>query len=215
MSSKHAATKATITSLKRSLSLDSFEDFIRFVKPDYQFNWHHLQLIDALQRLAERDFSRLIVMMPPRHGKSELVSRLFPAWCFARNQDEQVILASYAANLAYSMSRDCQRVVMSDQYRAMFPEANLSNGRDGAIKTNERFDIAGNKGYYIAVGVGGGITGAGATIGIIDDPVKNAEEADSKTYRDKAWEWYTTTFSTRFEPGCIEVTRGYGGLRLF
>lgn len=183
----------------------SFCDFISEVKPEYEFNWHHLVLIDALQRLAERKFSRLIVTMPPRHGKSELVSVLFPAWCFVRNSSEHVIVASYALGLASRMNRECQRILSSDAFRELFPNITFAKDTEpGAIRTNERFDIVGG-GHYVAAGVGGGITGVGATIGIIDDPVKNSEEADSRTYRDKAWEWYTTTFTTRFERGAVEV----------
>ena len=183
----------------------SFRHFIRYVAPDYIFNWHHLILIDALQRLAERKYQRLIVMEPPRHGKSYLVSILFPAWCFARNSSEHIIVASYAVSLASRMSRDCQRVLSSDRFTQMFPTLSFSEAKEvGAIRTGHRFDMPGG-GHYIAAGVGGGITGEGATIGIIDDPVKNSEEADSMTYREKAWEWYATTFSTRFETGAIEV----------
>jgi len=185
---------------------DTFEDFIRSVMPEYVFNWHHLVLIDAAQRLADREFERLIVMMPPRHGKSQIVSRLFPAWLFARQQNEQVILSSYSADLASAMNRDVQRIMTGETYRALFPDTRLSEGKDaGVVRNNSRFDIIDSKGYLISAGVGGGITGAGATVGIIDDPVKNSAEADSATYRNTAWEWYTTTFKTRFEPNAIEI----------
>lgn len=183
----------------------SFRDFIEEVKPDYEFNWHHLTIIDALQRLAERKYQRLIVMCPPRHGKSELVSVLFPAWCFVRNSSEHIIVASYALGLASRMNRECQRILSSDNFTELFPGVTFAKDTEpGAIRTNERFDIVGG-GHYVAAGVGGGITGVGATIGIIDDPVKNNEEADSTTYREKAWEWYTTTFTTRFERNAVEV----------
>lgn len=195
-----------VTQLQASIARESFQDFIALVKPDYIFNWHHLQLIDALQRIAERKYKRLVVMMPPRHGKSELVSRLFPAWCFVRNPNEQVILASYSADLASAMNRDCQRIITSNDFGTLFPGTRISDGKDvGLIRNSKRFDIVGGKGYYMSAGVGGGITGAGATIGIIDDPVKNSEEADSKVYRDKAHEWYRSTFRSRFEPGAIEI----------
>lgn len=194
-----------LLAVNSTLAKRSFLDFIRFVQPDYLFNWHHLALINALQRLSDKEFQRLIVMMPPRHGKSQLVSRLFPAWCFARNINEQVIVSSYALDLASAMNRDCQRIITSEKYAELFPETKLSDGESGYMRTTKRFDIVGGKGYYLAAGVGGGITGAGATVGIIDDPVKNAEDADSKTIRDKTWEWYRTTFRTRFEPGAIEV----------
>ena len=197
---------AFIRKFKADLARDSFYDFIRAVKPDYEFNWHHIVLIEALQALANREYSRLIVMMPPRHGKSELVSRLFPAWCFARNVNEQVIVASYSLDLASAMNRDCQKVVTSDTYTFLFPDSRVATiGDVGKIHTTKRFDISTGKGYYVAAGVGGGITGVGATVGIIDDPVKNSEEADSQTYREKAHDWYKSTFSTRMEPGAIEV----------
>ena len=191
--------------LKASIAKDSFKAFVSFVKPDYVFNWHHLVIIDALQRLAERKYQRLIVMCPPRHGKSELVSVLFPAWCFARNSSEHVIVSSYALGLASRMNRECQRILSSDQFKQLFPKITFAKETEpAAIRTNERFDIVGG-GHYVSAGVGGGITGVGATIAIIDDPVKNAEEADSTTYREKAWEWYTTTFATRFERNAVEV----------
>lgn len=199
-------TDEQLQAIQTDFCRESFFQFIRAVMPEYVFNWHHLVLIDALQRLAERKFERLIVMMPPRHGKSQLVSRLFPAWAFARNQDEQVILSSYSLDLASAMNRDCQRIITGDAYKRIFPKTRLAEKNEtGAVRNNSRFDIVGAKGYFIAAGVGGGITGAGATIGIIDDPVKNAQEADSQTYRNTAWEWYTTTFKTRFEPTAIEV----------
>lgn len=195
-----------INELRASIARDSFIDFIEFVRPGYIFNWHHLVVIDALQRLAERKFQRLILMMPPRHGKSELVSRLFPAWCFVRNKNEQVIVSSYSADLAGAMNRDCQKILTSTEFRELFPETHIAEAKEvGAVRNSKRFDIIGGKGYYLAAGVGGGITGSGATIGIVDDPVKNEEEADSKTYRDKAHGWYKSTFRTRFEPEAIEV----------
>lgn len=199
-------TPEQVAEIERNVCRASFREFIEAVRPEYVFNWHHLVLIDALQRLAERRFDRLVVMMPPRHGKSELVSRLFPAWRFAANQNEQIILSSYALDLAAAMNRDCQRIITSDEYKRIFPGTRLrERNEEAAVRNNHRFDIVGHKGYLISAGVGGGITGAGATVGIIDDPVKNAQEADSQTYRDSAWEWYTTTFRTRFEPGAIEV----------
>jgi predicted phage terminase large subunit-like protein len=192
--------------IRQELCRESFYDFIRELAPGYQFNFHHLILIQALQQLADGNIKQLLVMMPPRHGKSELVSRLFPAWMLARNPTEQIIAASYSADLAGAMSRDCQRVMSTEAYKDVFPRTKLAEAKDaGAIRTSKRFDIVGGKGYYLSAGVGGGITGAGCTVAIIDDPVKNAEEADSATYRNRAWEWYTTTFKTRFEPGCVEV----------
>lgn len=184
----------------------SFREFVLRLRPGYKFNWHHEVLIAALQRLGDREIKQLIVSMPPRHGKSELVSRLFPAWLLCRNGDEQIIACSYAASLANAMSRDCQRVINSETYRKYFPDTRLSDGTDiGFTRSAQRFDVVGRQGYYMSAGVGGGITGAGATVGIIDDPVKDAAEADSAVVRDNIWEWYTSTFLSRQEMNYIEV----------
>lgn len=199
-------SRALLDAAHRERARREFRYFIKHVHPAYQFNWHHEVLIDALQRLAAREYKRLIVMMPPRHGKSELVSRLFPAWALGISPDAQIITSSYSLDLASAMNRDCQRIIQSPAYAEMFPGTKLSEGKGGAeVKTQKRFDIVGRKGYYVSAGVGGGITGVGCSIGIIDDPVKNAAEADSAAYRSAAWEWYTTTFKTRFEPEAIEV----------
>lgn len=183
----------------------SFEYFIRQVAPKYEFNWHHLLLIDALQRLAERKYRRLIVMEPPRHGKSYLVSILFPAWLFARNPTEKVILASYALSLASRMNLKCQGILASPRFTELFPNVSFQQEKaTGEIRTSHKFDVSGG-GQFIAAGVGGGINGEGCSAGITDDLIKNAEQADSTTYREKTWDWYTSTFKTRFEPNNIEV----------
>lgn len=199
-------TRRELDEAAATLCRRSFFDFIKEVKPDYEFNWHHLVLIEALERLARREIRHLIVMMPPRHGKSELVSILFPAWCFVRNSAEKIMVASYAASLAGRMSRYCQRIIVSQSFREMFPEIGFAKSKDEiGVQTSYRFDMVGGGGY-IASGVGGGITGEGASIGISDDLVKNAEEADSVVYRDKTWEWYTSTFSTRLEANAVEIS---------
>lgn len=200
-------TDGELTAIESEVCRESFFDFIQAVQPDYEFNWHHLVLIDALQRLAERQFERLIVMMPPRHGKSRTVSDLFPAWMLARDPNEQIIASSYSLDLASFFNRECQRTMTSAAYKRLFPQTKLREaGQSGiGVRNNHRFDIVGAGGHYVSAGVGGGITGVGCTVGIIDDPVKNAQEADSKTYRDGVDEWHKTTFKTRFEPGAIEV----------
>jgi len=104
------------------------------------------------------------------------------------------------------MNRDCQKIITSEAYKKIFPNTRLADGRDtGAVKTSKRFDIVGSKGYYVSAGVGGGITGVGCTCGIVDDPVKDAAQADSTVYRNRDWSWYQTTFKTRFEPRAIEA----------
>jgi hypothetical protein len=138
-----------------------------------------------------------MIFMPPRHGKSEMASIRFPAWCYGRDPQKQIIGCSYAENLAYSFSYAVRETIESPSYQRLWT---LKLDKAGAI----RWQIAGKENRrdsYIAAGVGGGITGEGADILIIDDPVKNADEANSKVYRDKVWQWYITTARTRLQPG--------------
>ncbi len=115
-----------------------------------------------------------MVFMPPRHGKSEQVSRHFPAWAFGRNPDLSIIAASYASNLADRMNRDVQRIIDRKRYAEIFPGSRLfgKNIRTVAtgsyLRNSEIFEIVGHEGSYRSVGVGGGITGMGADILDID-----------------------------------------------
>jgi len=181
--------------------------------PDFQINWHHRVLCHYLDLFAEKKIKRLIVSMPPRHGKSELVSRRFPAYIFGKKPNTSIISCSYGADLASRMNRDVQRIIETSEYNEIFPATSLngSNVRSVAqgsyLRNSDIFEIVGHKGVYRSAGVGGGITGMGGEYIIIDDPIKNQEEADSEVYRQKVWDWYTSTLYTRLEKeGCILIT---------
>jgi predicted phage terminase large subunit-like protein len=184
--------------------------FTLFSKPDYDVNWHHRALCRVLDRFARGEIRRLIVSMPPRHGKSELVSRRLPAYLLGLNPDAQIIAASYAADLAARMNRDVQRIIDSPAYARAFPATRISSkavrtvGSDinhSYLRNMDLFEIIGRRGTYRCAGVGGGITGMGADFAIIDDPFKNRQEADSKARRELVWGWYTSTLFTRLEKG--------------
>lgn len=166
----------------------SFIDFVSQVNPKYQWYPHVRQLADVLERVAAGEIKRLMIFMPPRHGKSELVSRLFSAYYLYRFPDRWVGINSYAAELAYTFSRAAR-----DNYTRL---GNKVRGDAAAVKHWE----TGDGGGLWAAGVGGPITGKGFNLGIIDDPLKNAEEAASETIREKHKEWYDSTFYTREEP---------------
>ncbi len=136
-----------------------------------------------------------MVFMPPRHGKSELASRRFPAWYLGAYPKHQIIAASYNSELASDFGRDVRNVVASREYRALFETA-LAEDSQAA---NRWHTNAG--GSYVAAGVGTAITGRGAHVLLIDDPIKDREEADSATTRDRVWDWYTSTAYTRLMPG--------------
>lgn len=168
---------------------------------NYQTGWHHEILCRYLDRFATGDIKRLLVSMPPRHGKSQLVSRHLPAYLLGRFPDTQIIACSYGADLASRMNRDVQRIIEAPTYQNIFPESKLFGRNVRAtgsyMRNSDIFEIVGKQGSYRSAGVGGGIMGMGFNFGIIDDPVKNREEADSSTYREAVWEWYTSTFYSR------------------
>lgn len=180
-------------------------NFTTYTKPDYQVNWHHERLCDALDKMISGDIKRLMVFMPPRHGKSELGSRRFPAYLLGKDPNAQIISASYSAELASRMNRDVQRIIDSEEYQEIFPDIGLNGSKTRTIGTgsylrnSDIFEIVDHKGVYKSSGIGGGITGMGMTYGIIDDPFKNRKEAESKTIRNSVWDWYTSTFYTRLE----------------
>lgn len=177
--------------------------------PTFEEGWFNRIIAQELQQFYYDVIAgkqpRLIIQAPPRSGKSELFSRRFPAWAFGQNPDLQVIATSYSTDLSSRMNRDVQRIIDSEEYQEVFPNTSLNSTNVAtvsgkALRNSEIFEIVGHKGAYRSAGVGAGITGMGADIGIIDDPVKDAKEANSQTIRDSVWDWYTTTFYTRLSP---------------
>lgn len=184
---------------------DDLLAFTKYTKPDFYINWHHTLLCKKLSQFARGEIPRLMVFMPPRSGKSELVSRRLPAYLFGRNPNETIIAASYSDTLASMMNRDVQRIIDTPSYHQVFPEVTLnesnvrSNTRGSWLRNNDIFEIVGKRGRYRSAGVGSGITGLGGSTIIIDDPIKDQKEADSQTFRQNVWEWYTSTLYTRLE----------------
>lgn len=156
----------------------------------------HIQLLnEKLLEVADGRCWRLMISMPPRHGKSELASKFFPAWFLGRYPDKRVILCSYEADFAASWGRKV-RNTLTDHGQEVF---GVRVAQDSSAAS--RWDIASHAGGMITAGVGGPITGRGADLLIIDDPVKNSEEAESSTIRERTWDWYRSTAYTRLEPG--------------
>nr|MDP9473012.1 terminase family protein [Chloroflexota bacterium] len=175
--------------------------FTRRMFPAYQPARHHALIAAQLEAIERGELDRLIVTMPPRHGKSTLASEHFPAWYLGRNPDKRIIACSHTAQLAYTFSRRARNIVTAPAYPFTVRLAS-------DLSAVQSWDIAGTRGGYVAAGVGGPITGMGANVLLIDDPVKSAEEADSPTYREAAWEWWTGTARTRLEPGGAVVVIG-------
>jgi predicted phage terminase large subunit-like protein len=201
----------TLAEIKQEWSRRHILDFTQYTFHDYQVNWHHEAICEVLDDFIARKIRRLMIFTPPRMGKSELVSRRLPAKILGQFPDVGVMACSYNAGLASRMNRDVQRIIDSKAYHEVFPETVLPDSmfsrKTGDVKNNSMFELVDHDGRYICAGVGGGITGEGFHYGIIDDPIKNWEEAFSETYREKIWEWYESTFYTRREKdACILLT---------
>lgn len=179
-----------------------FRQFLPYINPLYERQWFHALIADKCQALIEGKIRNLMIFVPPQHGKSEILSRNFPAWAFGYNPDLKIVGCSYSATLAQQFSRSIQRIMDSPEYLRIFPQTRL-NGTNvrtvtkGYQRNVDLFEIVNRKGFYKAQGVCGSLTGTAVDISIIDDPVKDAIEAYSPVYRERVWEWYTSVLATR------------------
>lgn len=191
-------TGAIAQAAQSELARRSLRDFCTRMDKKYEVAPHLALLIDRLEALERRDIRRLVVAMPPRHGKSRLVSQLFPAWVCGRRPSESIILASYAAELAVQNSRRVREIVGNER----FPfDVKISTESFAA----NRWTTEGNGGIVLAVGVGSGATGFGADFLCIDDPIADRASAESPTIREQTWQWYTDVARTRLHPNAIQL----------
>lgn len=187
----------------KELSRRNLLDFLIFAGNGRYKNASHIQfLTDKAQQFAEDVKSgkspRLFISMPPRHSKSETMTKKYPAWVIGNNPDFEIIIASYSMDLARDFGK-----IARDTYREH------SKSGTGIFKTvidrdksaGDNWGILEHRGAVVSTGVGGSATGKGAHIAIIDDPFKNREDANSRLQRDKVWAWYQSTIRTRLAPG--------------
>lgn len=173
--------------------------FVERFNADYQAGWVHKDVCRRLEEFSKKvvakESPRLMLFLPPRHGKSTLASIAFPAWHLGRNPQHEFISCSYSGSLAMGFSRKVRGLLREPTYKTSF-ETRL----DPESQSAEAW-LTSAGGGFVAAGVGGGITGKGAHVLVIDDPVKNREDAESQNNRDANWDWYTSTAYTRLAPG--------------
>lgn len=195
-----AAEAARQELARRELVKNNLLPFILRFNDKYEPGWVHKDICEKLEwfsaAVAARQSPRLMIFMPPRHGKSEIGSRSFPAWHLGRYPHHEFIGCSYGSDLANGFSRKVRDVVKDPAFTIVFPEATVNKDSQSV---EQWLTTAG--GGYSAAGVGGPITGKGAHVLVIDDPVKNRADAESQTSRDAVWDWYTSTAYTRLAPG--------------
>lgn len=165
-------------------------EWLQLVTPDFTWDWPHLIYIQQqLDRITSGDIRKLMLFLPPRHGKSELATIRYPIYRMDRDPSIRVILGCYNQDLANLFSRQARRI---------------AKGRGllgGGIKAQDEWECIGGGSFRAASIGGGGVTGRGANLIIIDDPIRSREDANSALFREKAWEWYSNDIYTRLEPG--------------
>jgi predicted phage terminase large subunit-like protein len=185
------------TYLTQEIGKMSFLDFVKHVYPGYKVGPHHLKLAQIFEDIASGKKKRVIVNIAPRHGKSELISYLAPAWFLGKFPSKKVIMASHTADLAVNFGRRVRNLVGSELYKDIFPQIELQSDSKSASRWGTNFN-----GEYFAIGVGGALAGRGADLFIIDDP---HSEQEAKTGRPDvflpAWEWFQSGPLQRLMPG--------------
>ena len=225
---------------------DEFKKWLKRVSPGMTWEWkHQVYIYKYLERVTKGLCKRLMIFLPPRHGKSELVTVRYAAWRLKQNPSMKVIISSHSQSLANNFSRAIKRVLCDDHALSQLPGLTIDEQNKPQINTEDTdkdrsrtnsssassassavnstqlsttvsespFPFVKTRpknteaqwettmgGGLKAVGVGGGVTGFGADLIIIDDPVKSRAEAESKTFRDRLWKWFNDDIYTRLEP---------------
>ena len=181
---------------------DCQADFLSFVKsqwPDFVEGRHHKIIADKFNKIAEGKLKRLIVCLPPRHTKSEFASTYFPAWMMGLRGNLKIIQTTHTAELAVRFGRRVRNIIDSSDYQQVFPKLKLQADNKSAGRWTSS-----QGGEFFAAGVGGAITGRGADLLLIDDPVSE-QDALSPTAMDSIYDWYTSGPRQRLQPGGIVV----------
>jgi phage terminase large subunit-like protein len=188
------SNEALVELARRELSRRHLLEYVKYMFQGYDASWHHKYMCEKLEQVEAGTIKRLMLFLPPRHGKSELGSVQFPAWYLGRNPSKEIINCSYTADLATDFGRRVRNAVSSENYKNVFTTS-LSVDSTASNKWHTT-----QEGSYISTGVGGPLTGRGADVLLIDDPFKNRQEADSPIIREQVWNWYISTAYTRLSP---------------
>ena len=197
---KRKTAELLVRYYKETTKLKAKDDFISFIKhvyPGYIVGPHHLKLANIFEAIANGKKKRVIVNIAPRHGKSELISYLAPAWFLGKYPQKKVIMASHTADLAVDFGRRVRNLVSSDPYHEIFPQVELQVDSKSASRWGTNFG-----GQYFAIGVGGALAGRGADLFIIDDPHSEQQAMQGVAHVfEPAWEWFQSGPLQRLMPG--------------
>ena len=167
----------------------TFNKWLKEVSPELEWDWRYLLYVqDKLNKVTSGEIKRLMIFMPPRLGKSTCATVRFPVYRIEKDPNCRVIIAAYSADLANKFSRQARKIALN-RFELAQDSKSVSN-----------WEVKNGVGGIRAVGIGGGVTGMGANLIVLDDVIKSREEADSIVYRDKIWDAYTDDIYSRLEP---------------
>lgn len=176
--------------------------FAQYMDPNLDLTPFHIAYYRILDMFVKKRIQKLIIQAPPQHGKSQGSSRFVPADIFGLFPDTKVCICSYAATIAKDFNRDVQRIMDSDKYRSVFPDAQLNGSNvvtvaNNYLRNSDVFEIVNHRGSLRVVGRGGSLTSKTVDVMIYDDLYKDAQEANSPQIRETAWDWFTKVAQTR------------------
>lgn len=181
--------------LRRTEAAESLIAFTEYTFDRYRTSAHHRIVAEHLERVDRGEIDRLMLLMPPRHGKSELASRRFPAWYLGRRPERQIACVSASEPLSQDFGREVRNLIQSDEYRAIF-DVRLAEDSQAKGKWHTK-----EGGIYYALGIGSQFMGRGADALLIDDPFASMADALSEVERKNVWDWYSGTAYNRLQPG--------------
>lgn len=181
----------------KASAIESLFYFTTYTFANFSATWFHKNYYEKLDLFCSGVIKKLMVFVPPQHGKSEGSTRRAPAFILGANPDKKIGVVCYNSTKARKFNREIQRIIEDETYKELFPETNLSNGADGYARTNDEFEIVNHKGGLRSVGVGGPLTGETIDVLIMDDLYKDAKSAWSSTVRENIQDWYDTVAETR------------------
>ena len=177
-------------------------NFVRYMRKDYDATPFHRVMMELFDRFAHGKIKKMIVQVSPQHGKSELSSRMLPAFILGLNPDAKICIGSYASTIARDFNRDVQRIIDTDEYRSIFPKTFLSGSNvvtmsNNYLRNSDVIEMVGHRGSLRVVGRGGSLTSKTVDVSILDDVYKDYAEGNSPVVRESAWKWYTSVVRTR------------------
>lgn len=190
----------TFESLKKipteKLAYSHLLSYAALMHNGYNISKHNIKIAEKLMAVERGDITRLMIFTPPRHGKTLLASEFFPAWYLGRNPHKQIIAATYSHERGADVGRKVRNQLLDPLFHEIFPDCTLAPDSKSAHKLSTTHD-----GNYFSVGIGGGATGRGADLFLIDDPVKSREEADSEITQRRLRDWFQAVAYTRLQSG--------------